>query len=220
MSFITLGKRFLRLTDRMDFVNYFADSRDPLLSMAAFTFMEGVVLFSNFAFLKSFSSGGYNLIPHITAGIDASAKDENFHAMASAWLFNQTKLEMLDAGVITEEDVKKYEEVIYQIAEQVYNHEKAIVDIIFSEEGIRTVTKENILHFVRNRIDVMLEALEIAPMFGEDRGVVSEWFYNQLSSYKYSDFFHAQQIQYVRTWAKHKLTFRPYMAGELSGVIV
>lgn len=140
---------------------------------------------------------------------------ENYHAMASAWLYNQTKKEMVEAGILTEQDVSRYEEVIYQIAEQVYEHEKAIADIIFEQGGIRTVTKENILHFVRNRVDVMLEMLEIPPLFGDERGVVSEWFYNQLSSYKYSDFFHAQQIQYVRTWAKHKLTFRPYMAGEV-----
>lgn len=63
------------LVERMEFIGKYADEDDPLLSTAAFAFMEGVVLFSSFAFLKSFNSGGYSLIPHITAGIDASAKD-------------------------------------------------------------------------------------------------------------------------------------------------
>ena len=63
------------LVDRMDFISQFADEDCPLLSTAAFAFMEGAVLFSNFAFLKSLNTGGYNMIPHITAGIDASAKD-------------------------------------------------------------------------------------------------------------------------------------------------
>lgn len=63
------------LVERMAFLDKWAGSDCPVLSTAAFSFMEGVVLFSNFAFLKSFSSGGYNLLPHITSGIDASAKD-------------------------------------------------------------------------------------------------------------------------------------------------
>lgn len=63
------------LVERMNFIGKYADEDDPLISMAAFSFMEGVVLFSNFAFLKSLNMGGYNMIPHITAGIDASAKD-------------------------------------------------------------------------------------------------------------------------------------------------
>lgn len=63
------------LTERMEFIGEFAEENCPLISTAAFAFMEGAVLFSNFAFLKSFNSGGHGLIPHITAGIDASAKD-------------------------------------------------------------------------------------------------------------------------------------------------
>lgn len=74
-EFYLSWKEVPELVSRMEFVDHFANSKDPLLTTAAFTFLEGVVLFSNFAFLKSFGSGGFNLIPHITAGIDASAKD-------------------------------------------------------------------------------------------------------------------------------------------------
>jgi hypothetical protein len=46
------------------------------------------------------------------------------------------------------------------------------------------------------------------PVFGDESGVVSEWFYQQLSTFKYSDFFATTQLQYTRNWAKHKLTYR------------
>lgn len=203
------------LLERMAFVSQYADEEDPLISTAAFAFMEGAVLFSSFAFLKSFNSGGYGLIPHITAGIDASSKDENYHSMASAWLFNQCFEEMREAKLFPKGRQKEIRETIYKIAETVYEHEKRIIEMIFEKEGIRTVTKEDMEHFVRNRIDVVLSYLKMKPLFGDKKGVVSEWFYNQLSSYKYSDFFHTQQTQYVRDWTKHKLNFRSYVKEQV-----
>lgn len=216
-EFYSSWKKDEVLAERMAFVSKYAEEDDPLLSTAAFAFMEGAVLFSSFAFLKSFNSGGYGLIPHITAGIDASAKDENFHAMGSAWLFNQCFEEMREAKMFPKGRQKEIRETIYEIAKTVYEHEAQIVEMIFEKGGIRTVTKEEMLHFVRNRIDVVLSYLKMKPLFGDEKGVVSEWFYNQLSSYKYSDFFHAQQVQYVRSWSKHKLTFRPYMEEGVNG---
>jgi len=195
------------LRNRMDFVNRYADSDDPLEATAAFAFMEGVVLFSNFAFLKSFNVGGFNLIPHITAGIDASSKDENLHSMASAWLFRQCLEERKQLGLVNELQEFMLEDGVLNIAREVYEHESAICDIIFEKGGIRTIEKEEILHFIRDRINMVLGYLGYNPMFDQDTGTVSEWFYSQLNSYKYSDFFAAQQIQYVRDWKKHELKF-------------
>ena len=128
--------------------------------------------------------------------------------MASTWLYNQCVEEMMNANLLTEERLREVEEIILEIAETVYEHESRIIDMIFEKGGIRTITKEDILLFVRNRIDVVLSYLKMKPLFGDKQGVVSEWFYNQLSTYKYADFFHSQQIQYVRNWQKHKLVFK------------
>ena len=201
------------LRDRMSFIGKYADSDDPLESTAAFAFMEGVVLFSNFAYLKSFNVRGFNLIPHITAGIDASAKDESFHAQASAWLFNQCLLEREQLGLIDSQGKQNLRKKIRRIAEKVYEHESKICDLIFEIGGIRTISKEEILHFIRDRINVVLSYFGMKPMFEQEEGVVSEWFYNQLSSFKYSDFFAAQQIQYVRSWKKHELRFIKDLEG-------
>ena len=199
------------LADRINFISGFSENDDPLIATAAFAFMEGAVLFSNFAYLKSFNVGGFNMIPHITAGIDASSKDENFHSMASAWLHNQTMEEVRQAGVLNEYQIRKIRNTIRDIAYQVYEHESRITEMIFEKGGIRTITKEDMLHFIRNRIDIVLGYLNMKPLFKDSPGVVSEWFYNQLSMYKYSDFFAAQQIQYTRNWKKHKLTFKGYL---------
>lgn len=195
------------LTDRMAFIDRYAASENPLEATAAFAFMEGVVLFSNFAFLKSFNVGGFNLIPHITAGIDASSKDENLHAMASAWLFRQCLEERKELNLVSDVEEFLLEDAAHNMALEVYAHEKAICDIIFEKGGIRTIEKEEILHFIRDRINMVMSYLGYNKMFDQEVGTVSEWFYAQLNSYKYSDFFSAQQIQYVRDWKKHELKF-------------
>lgn len=195
------------LVDRMNFIDKYANSECPLEATAAFAFMEGVVLFSNFSFLKSFNVNGYNLISHITAGLDASAKDEDFHSMASAWLFNQCLLEREELGLIDSQGKSALRKKIRRIAEKVYEHESQICEKIFEKGGIRTIEKEDILHFIRDRINLVLSYLNMKPMFEQETGVVSSWFYNQLSSFKYSDFFSNQQTQYKRDWKKHELKF-------------
>jgi len=193
---------------RMAFIDKYANSDCPLEATAAFAFMEGVVLFSNFAFLKSFNVGGYNLIPHITAGIDASSKDEDTHSVGSAWLHRQCLAEREQLGLIDAQGKQNLRKKIKRIAEKVYEHESTLCDLIFEKGGIRTVTKEEIMDFIQDRINMVLSYLNMKPMFEKQQGVVSDWFYSQLSSFKYSDFFNTQQIQYVRNWKKHALGFR------------
>lgn len=60
---------------------------------------------------------------------------------------------------------------------------------------------------MRNRIDVVLTYLKAKLLFKDGQGVVSEWFYNQLSTFKYADFFSNSQVQYTRNWNKAKLKF-------------
>lgn len=206
------------LRERMAFVEKYISEPNDYLALAAFAFMEGVVLYSSFSFLKSFNTGGHNLIPHITAGIDASAKDEDFHMMGTAWAYRQLQLEERDAELISDEDIASVEATIYDIAEQVYEHEKRIVDMIFEGGTIRTVTKGEILQFIRNRIDVVLSQLSMKPMYNEEEGVISEWFYEHLNSYKHSDFFYNLNTQYVRNWDKSKLKFGFQEEPEAKGI--
>lgn len=197
------------LREHTDYVIKMSKSEDPLEATAALTFLEGVVLFSAFAFFKSFNSRGYNIIPHFVSGIDASAKDENFHSMASAWLFNQCFTERKELGHITQEDESKYHEMLYRLAKETYEHESAVIELCFNHkpETIRTVTKEELLHFVRDRVNFVLSFFGLEPMFKQETGIISEWFYDNLSKYKHSDFFATTQVQYVRNWKKHKLVF-------------
>lgn len=192
------------LANHLDFIESQAKSKNPLEVTAALCFLEGVVLFSAFAFFKSFNTNGFNLIPHFVAGIDASAKDENFHAMGSAWLYNTCKQEREALGIETH-----YSGLIRDLALDTYNHECAIIDLIYSvkPDTMRTITKEDLKHFIRDRINVVCGYLNHPPIFDQEKGMVSEWFYKNLSSFKYSDFFAATQVQYTKNWNKNRLGF-------------
>ncbi len=200
------------LRDRIEAIASYAESDDPFRVTASFAFMEGVVLFSNFAFLKSFSTNG--LIPHVVAGIDASAKDENYHSVASASLFRILCSEYEQAGEQPPGGHEQLASDVIEVARTTYEHEAQIVDLIFEKGGIRGITKEEILCVVRNRIDVVLGYLGYSPLFGDEDGVVSKWFYNQISTFKHSDFFNATQFQYTRNIAVHELFFRTDLALE------
>lgn len=192
------------LASHLEYVETKAKSKNPLEVTAALTFLEGVVLFSAFAFFKSFNTNGFNMIPHFVSGIDASAKDENFHAMGSAWLYNTCKLEREELGLETHE-----EDLIHVLAEECYQHELAMIELIFTNGDLRTINKQDMIDFAQDRINVVCSYLNAEPYFDREKGNISNWFYANVSRFKYSDFFVSNQVQYIKNIDKNKLTFNP-----------
>lgn len=205
------------MVERMEFIESYLSEKDPYKVLAAFSFMEGAVLYSSFGFLKSFNTQGYNMMSHVSAGVDASAKEEHFHFKFTAWTFRQLLLEERALNLVDDTTWKDIKATVYEIAKAVYDHENAIIEELYSLEGLRTITKEKLLHFVRNRIDTVLADLHCEPLFGDGEGEVAGWFYEALSSYKHSDFFANTQVQYVRDWNRAALAFQPD-AGKTKGI--
>ncbi len=191
-------------------------SKDKLEATAALTFLEGVTLYEAFAFFKSFGVRGHNKISHFIAGIDGSAKDENFHCMFSAWLVNQCISERMQLGNMTEADLARFHKLLRRMARKVYKHCLGIIDYIFSHkpETITTITKHEMRHFVRDRVNSVLGYFGLPPMFQSKTGVVTAWFYDQLNAYKFQDFFATTQLQYRRNWKKHLLVFNMDIVDE------
>lgn len=202
--------------DHIKYIVKKSKSKCKLEATAALTFLEGVPLYGAFAFFKSFGVRGHNKISHFIAGIDGSAKDENFHCMFSAWLVNQCIAERMELKNMTEQELVKFRKLLRRMARKVYKHELGIIDYIFSHkpETIRTITKREIQHFVRDRVNAVLGYFGCPAMFAAKPGVVSKWFYDQLNSYKFQDFFATTQLQYRRNWKKHKLVFNMDLVHE------
>ena len=207
-EFYSQWKRDSILAERIAFIDGYAASDCPLEVTAALALLEGVVLYSAFGFFKGFNSRGFNLIPHFVSGIDASAKDENFHSIASSFLHKECKHERTALGFHTPEQDKNLREAIWKMAQELYLHESRIIDLMFSIPGNRVTTKDELLEFVRDRVNIVLERLEMPKMFDQEPGLISGWFYDQLNTVKVPDFFAGTQIQYRRNWDRYKLTFR------------
>lgn len=212
-DFYSQWKHDKDLYQHIKYIETCTSSNNPLLVTAALCGLEGINLFSAFGFFKAFNTRGHNYISHFVSGIDGSAKDENFHSMFSAWLFNQCKYERTELGIHTNDD--KLEFQVVKIMANLYQHELTIINKLFgfeetTETKIRVITKEELIEFVQDRVNIVLGYLGYPPMFiKEDKGEISKIFYTNISSFKMSDFFANTQLQYTRNWDKKQLTFNP-----------
>lgn len=195
------------LAERIAFIEECAKSKDALECTAALTFLEGATLFSILGFFKGANSRGFNFIPHFVAGIDGSIKDENFHSLASANLFKQCKKERMEAGNHSKDQESSLRNKIVKMAIDAYQHDLRIIEKMFEIPGIRFVKKQEVIEFLQDRLNKVLQRLDMRAMFDREEGTISDWFYDQLNTIKVPDFFASTQLQYTRNWAKHKLVF-------------
>lgn len=171
--------------------------QDLPLSLAVFSLVEGVVLYSSFAFLKHFQSQGKNKLVNVVRGINFSVRDENLHALAGAWLYK-----------LSVEESKEYYERIYFAAMEIYAHECQIIDMIFSQGKIEGITDVQLKHFVESRINLCLKNLGLQPQFDTKYNPVGEWFYKGINSYQMNDFFSGAGREYNRNWTEEEFNWK------------
>lgn len=188
------------LKARIDFLTETLEECDDLRALGGFTFGEGAILYSNFAYLKHFQSSGKNKLVNVVSGINFSARDEHLHSLAAAWLFRTLLNEKRAAGEITphEEEVLKAD--IYAGAHKVLEHEKIIIAKIFEKGQIDGITPHQLEEFVMHRINLCLNNLGYAPLFEIKNTVVQDWFYKGITGYSSNDFFNSKGNQYSRDW--------------------
>lgn len=197
------------LSERIDFVHSAVENEDLLYSLAAFTLMENVVLYSNFAFLKHFQSGGKNLIQNVISGINFSARDENLHATGSAWLFNTT-LDQYEQTVPAEQFTAESDDLfarIREVAEHVYAHEARIVEMLFAHGPIEGIEQDDLLTFIKSRINMTLENMRLAPLFTIASNPIAEWFYSGINGTQFHDFFQVTGNEYNRNIGETEFEF-------------
>lgn len=188
---------------RIKKIGEWVHEKNDAIALAAFAFVEGVVLYSSFAFLKHFQSNGKNKLVNLVRGIDFSLRDENIHAMASAWCF---RLIVKDK---TQEEKDWLAGEIVEIAKVIYEQEDKIVDMIFEKGEIEGFPKEDMKVFVRSRVNLMLENLGLQPIFDapDDKNPIAQWFYRALANYSFQDFFVSVGNQYHRDWVSSSFTW-------------
>lgn len=189
------------LKERMDFVEGLVCHKDDLVSLAAFSMVEGAVLYSSFAFLKHFQTQGKNKLLNVVRGINFSVRDENLHCLGGAWLYRTLLAERQAEGSLSETDLAMLQTNIIACAEKVAAHEERIVDMIFAEGEMEGITAQQMKVFVRSRVNLCLEQLGFEPIFeiGNDN-IIADWFYDNINSVQLHDFFTGVGSSYNRDW--------------------
>lgn len=189
------------LKARIEYLEKALEGDDELKALGSFTFGEGAVLYTSFAYLKHFQSQGKNKLLNVVSGINFSSRDEHLHSEAAAWLFRTLRKEGLETGYYTEEYLKDVDEYIYKAAQEVFEHEKVIIRKIFSKGKIEGITERQLENFAQSRIDLCLKNLGLNPIYKVEYNPVGSWFYSGINGYMAQDFFSSQGNQYVRDWS-------------------
>lgn len=183
------------LSERMKFIGDMINHPDPVVSHAAFSMVEGSILYSSFAFLLHFQSAGKNLLKNVCAGVKFSVRDENLHAEAGA-LLTKTRISEEQGGVFNR---SQYVDIL-ECAEQIVKHEDIIIDRMIPNDDIEGISKESLKVFVRHRVNLCLQQLGLVSEFDEGKNVIKEWFYDGINAVQLHDFFVGVGNEYNRDW--------------------
>lgn len=184
------------LKDRMDFIDEMCNPKDLPLSIGVFSLVEGAVLYSSFAFLKHFQAQGKNKIKNIVSGINFSIRDENIHHEGGAWLFRT----LLDELEYTNEERDDIHSKVSEAAKKIYEHECKIIDKIFEKGKIDGITDVQMKNFVESRINLCLQNLGIKTIFDVNYNPINKWFYKNITTIQFHDFFAGVGNSYNRNW--------------------
>jgi len=192
-------------------------NKDYALSLFTVSVIEQVLLFSNFAMLKSFKANGYNLIQNTLTGVDFVISDETIHGLYAGALYKVYMTELKET--MPKGKFEAYKEQLLdkqrEVLEEVLNHEIAIIRYLFNDvEYINDISKDNLIAFVIHRANEVILSLEPSiPLFKlvDKDNVIPEWFYKGATSIKMHDFFVAGTNQYRRNWKVENLSLKPYL---------
>ena len=186
--------------ERMRLIGKAVNDKDILISIATFAIIEQVTLFTQFAVIKSFNVAPYNLFPKVADGVNFSSIDENFHGEGGTMLFNIIKAER----GITPETMN----TIPHIAEELLNHEYALLDIIFEKGEIESITKADLTLFLHQRWNKVMKELGFIGDKPEGDNPVGKWFYKGIENKMVSgDNFAALSNTYNKKWLAGNFTW-------------
>ena len=188
------------LKKKLQFLEYITSNleENKPLALATIAMIEQVLLFSNFAMLKSFQSNGNNLIKNTVTGVDFVVQDEQLHGDFAAYLFSTVLKEDKKIEAI---DREKLQRGIFGVMKEIVRHEDAVIDYTFNGDiPINDITSSQLKLFIRSRANDTLALLGYEAMFVVEANPVGKWFYRGSKSIKTHDFFAGITNQYRRAW--------------------
>jgi ribonucleotide reductase beta subunit family protein with ferritin-like domain len=182
--------------------------KDKPLALATVASIEQVLLFSNFAMLKSFQANGHNLITNTITGVEFVIQDETLHGDFAAYLFN-TYMKESNMRESTREALKQD---IHKLLKEVVAHEDSVIEYVFgTQESINDITKDQLKTFIRFRANETLKLLHYDPIFEIGKNPIKDWFYRGKASIVQHDFFNSGTSQYRRNWKVDNFSVLQFM---------
>jgi ribonucleoside-diphosphate reductase beta chain len=184
------------LKARVEHIGEIIDHEDDLISLAAFSMVEGVILYSSFAFLKHYQSQGKNKLMNIVRGINFSVRDESLHSTAGAWSFKYK----MSQNNYSDQYKKEIEVKVRQAANRIYEHECQIIAMLFEKGDIKGITEHQLECFVQSRVNLCLAELGFEKEYDVKYNPIATWFYDGINKFQFNDFFSGQGREYNRNW--------------------
>lgn len=181
-------------------------SADRPLALATVAMIEQVLLFSNFAMLKSFQSNGHNLIKNTITGVDFVVQDEQLHGEYASMLFLTVLAE--DKSI----DQNLLRQNIDKVLAEIVSHEDAVIDYTFSGDiAINDITSAQLKTFIRSRANDVLKLLGLPAKYIIEGNPIATWFHKGARSIKIHDFFAGNTNQYRRNWKFDSFSALPHL---------
>jgi ribonucleoside-diphosphate reductase beta chain len=162
-------------------------------SLAVFSaYTEGVQLFSSFAVLLSFKQ--LNLMKGVGKVVEFSIRDEAIHHIGGSMLFNQLCQEIPGLRDYVRKDILNAGKLVYSL-------ETAYINSVFDKYSqIKTITKEQLLNFVKYRINITTKNIGYKEeLFKVDQSLLEQvsWFDSLSSGQQFTDFFDTRPSDYT-----------------------
>ena len=167
-------------------------------SLAIFSaFAEGVSLYSSFAVLYSFQMR--NLLKGIGQQMKWSVRDESLHSRMGCQLFRHMCEEFPEL-------LEEAKTAIYQAAKLIIELEHKFIDKMFELGDLENLKKDDLKHFIIQRVNEKLGELGYNPIPGGDdyfefnkkKAENLDWFYHLTGGTTHTDFFAMRPTDYSK----------------------
>jgi ribonucleoside-diphosphate reductase beta chain len=171
------------------------DKNEFIHSLIMFTILiENVSLFSQFATILSFTKfKGY--LKNVANIIAWTSVDEQIHANAGIWIVKQIMKEQPD--LISHDDVAS---IILLVKESI-KVEADILEWVFEDAKSDNINKEDLLAYMKSRINLSLKELSMPIAFSSDETENASkmfWFEEEVFANSLDDFFAKRPTEYTK----------------------
>lgn len=180
------------IKDKIEFIEHnLSKDIDFISKLFFFTIIiENTSLFSHFANILSFTRfKGY--MKNTSNVIAWTSVDEQIHANAGIYLLNKLSEE---GRFNPNMDYFKYTIETYM------DYESRMLDWVYEQGELSFFTKEDMLNFMKYRVDESLTALKLPKLFNitEEQYKPMKWFEEEISASSLDDFFAKRPVDYTK----------------------